>query len=132
MRLTSALLLWPFFLPAPRFKTNGFSILKTIGPRGTGNDPRGPSSGSYRASRGGLWDGVARFCRVACRDDYGPASYGSDFIGFRSALPSGQWAKLVGQRDDDNGLANLWGEANMPSCLTLVVGRKPDGKPRLT
>ena len=44
-----------------------------------GIDPRGPASGSFRVFRGGSWDGVPRYARVAFRD--------SDSPGFRcSAL----------------------------------------------
>ena len=31
-------------------------------------NPKGPSSGSYRVSRGGSWNSIARYCRVANRD----------------------------------------------------------------
>jgi formylglycine-generating enzyme required for sulfatase activity len=53
-------------------------------------DPRGPSSGSNRVIRGGGWNNLAEYCRVASRynnNDPGRRYYG---IGFRSVLPPGQ------------------------------------------
>ena len=52
-------------------------------------DPTGPSTGSYRVSRGGCWYSIARYCRAALRDSSEPA-YGSNYIGFRLALSPGQ------------------------------------------
>jgi formylglycine-generating enzyme required for sulfatase activity len=51
-------------------------------------DPRGPSSGSDRVIRGGMWFRDWGFCRVAFRRYYGP---GDDIpgSGFRSVLPPG-------------------------------------------
>ena len=52
---------------------------------GTINDPRGPSSGSFRGFRGGSWDNVTNVSRLAFR--YGgipPGGY-DDTIGFRPA-----------------------------------------------
>ena len=48
-------------------------------------NPTGPSSGSSRVFRGGSWNGRARFCRVACRNDFTP-DYGGNALGFRLAL----------------------------------------------
>jgi len=39
-------------------------------------DPVGPSSGSYRVTRGGRWYSVARTCRSANRDDRSPGNRG--------------------------------------------------------
>ena len=53
-------------------------------------DPRGPSSGSYRVIRGGGWDYLAEYCRVASRNN---SFYRDAWIhgnGFRSVLPPGQ------------------------------------------
>lgn len=48
-------------------------------------DPRGPSAlMDYRVLRGGSWDSVADFCRVAARDFY-YVDYADDYIGFRLA-----------------------------------------------
>jgi len=55
-----------------------------------GDDPAGPSSGSYRVYRGGCWSSTAGLCRSAIRYGYVP-SYRSDYLGFRLALsPSGK------------------------------------------
>ena len=45
-------------------------------------DPAGPSSGSKRVRRGGSWSSVARFCRSANRDYFGPGQR-SGLLGFR-------------------------------------------------
>ena len=42
-------------------------------PRGSVTDPRGPSTGVSRVTRGGHWNGAARYCRVANRNR-GPLS----------------------------------------------------------
>jgi formylglycine-generating enzyme required for sulfatase activity len=49
---------------------------------GSVTDPYGPSSGSNRVIRGGHWRNIARYCRSADRNYYGPngSYYG---IGFR-------------------------------------------------
>ncbi|MDR0685926.1 MAG: formylglycine-generating enzyme family protein, partial [Dysgonamonadaceae bacterium] len=47
-------------------------------------DPRGPSSGSLRVSRGGSWSNYDSVCRVSSRADDSPDSRYSD-IGFRVA-----------------------------------------------
>lgn len=52
-------------------------------------DPRGSASGSYRVYRGGGWYDYAFRCRAAVRYFYTPG-YRSNYIGFRSVLPSGQ------------------------------------------
>ncbi|MEQ8791501.1 MAG: SUMF1/EgtB/PvdO family nonheme iron enzyme [Pirellulaceae bacterium] len=55
-----------------------------------GNDPRGPSEGSYRVYRGGGWSPAAWDCRSAFRSGYNP-SLRISILGFRVALsPSGE------------------------------------------
>ena len=58
-------------------------------PAGSVNDPKGPSSGSYRVVRGGGWNGLARSCRSARRGYNGPGN-GCNGIGFRPVLAPGQ------------------------------------------
>jgi formylglycine-generating enzyme required for sulfatase activity len=58
-------------------------------PAGSVNDPKGPSSGSYRVVRGGCWGYDARYCRSAGRGGSYPVSR-SGFIGFRPVLAPGQ------------------------------------------
>ena len=48
-------------------------------------NPTGPTSGSYRVSRGGGWGSSAGYCRVSFRGYYGP-TYRGILIGFRLAL----------------------------------------------
>ena len=47
-----------------------------------GNDPKGPSSGSYRVLRGGYWNYIASSCRSAYRGSSNP-SYRNCNLGFR-------------------------------------------------
>ena len=65
-------------------------------PRGSVTDPRGPSTGVSRVTRGGYWNGAARYCRVANRNrgPYSPSFHIGDsggsgdvhlFYGFRLA-----------------------------------------------
>jgi len=49
---------------------------------GSVTDPAGPSSGSKLVRRGGSWSSVARFCRSANRDYFGPDQR-SGLLGFR-------------------------------------------------
>ncbi|MAT55238.1 MAG: hypothetical protein CMN32_12215 [Saprospirales bacterium] len=51
---------------------------------GPGNNPQGPSSGSYRVLRGGSWFNLPRYCRVAGRGRSDP-SYRYSGGGFRLA-----------------------------------------------
>jgi formylglycine-generating enzyme required for sulfatase activity len=48
----------------------------------SGIDPRGPASGSDRVSRGGSWDNVPQYARVANRD-YDTPGYRSSLLGVR-------------------------------------------------
>ena len=52
---------------------------------GSQTDPTGPSSGSVRVIRGGIWRNGARLCRVSNRNSFNPG-YGSGIIGFRLIL----------------------------------------------
>ena len=49
------------------------------------NNPKGPSSSSYRVLRGGGWNCSAEDCRVAYRIYYSPG-YSFDDYGLRLAL----------------------------------------------
>ena len=51
----------------------------------TGNNPTGPSSGSFRVLRGGSWGRDAGYCRVAYRSGIFPG-YGNSDYGFRLSL----------------------------------------------
>ena len=59
-----------------------------FGVYGTGSqtNPTGPSSGSFRVIRGGIWRGSAQLCRSSYRDVYDPW-YGGDYLGFRLVAP---------------------------------------------
>ncbi len=50
------------------------------------NNPVGPSSGSDRVYRGGGWNSIAQFCRVAYRGSNTPSS-SNDGMGFRLVIP---------------------------------------------
>jgi len=52
-------------------------------------DPTGPTSGLRRVGRGGGWSYVARHCRSAIRNGYGPGD-SDNYLGFRLALYPGQ------------------------------------------
>jgi len=58
-----------------------------VGPYGSdANNPRGPSTGEYRTSRGGGWhDDQSAWVRAAVRNWGGPASRYDFFLGFRCA-----------------------------------------------
>lgn len=49
---------------------------------GSAADPEGPPSGLKRVRRGGSWSSIARFCRSANRDYFGPVQR-SGLLGFR-------------------------------------------------
>ena len=52
-------------------------------------DPRGSASGTYRVVRGGSWNRLADYCRVAFRNNRNPSNSNSN-IGFRVACSSVQ------------------------------------------
>ncbi len=56
-------------------------------PTGSVTDPTGPSSGSFRVTRGGGWSSVARSARSASRSRFDPG-YRNLSLGFRPALSS--------------------------------------------
>ena len=53
------------------------------------NNPRGPSSGSFRVNRGGSWYNRARYVRSTYRNNDKP-SYNPSYLGFRLVLPIDQ------------------------------------------
>jgi formylglycine-generating enzyme required for sulfatase activity len=53
----------------------------------SGLNPKGPASGAYRVRRGGGWNGVATYCRVAYRNGSNPADSRNSF-GLRLARSS--------------------------------------------
>ncbi len=53
-------------------------------PSNAESNPRGPASGSIRVVRGGSWDFVPQYCRVADRYNFSPGNRGS-YMGFRLA-----------------------------------------------
>jgi len=60
-------------------------------PSGEVTDPSGPSSGSYRVSRGGCWGDSAGYCRSAYRHWSDPSYRNGRYGGFRVSLsPSGK------------------------------------------
>ncbi len=58
-------------------------------PKGAVTDPTGPSTGSFRVSRGGSWNRDGPYCRSASRDRDTP-DFRNFYIGFRvAAVPAG-------------------------------------------
>ena len=51
----------------------------------TSENPKGPTTGSYRVYRGGGWNDTPLFCRVTRRGDNAPSDSSGD-LGFRVAL----------------------------------------------
>jgi len=58
-------------------------------PGGIAIDPQGPTTGSERVSRSGLWLRPASYCRSAFRRGIAP-DFASDGLGFRVVLAAGQ------------------------------------------
>jgi sulfatase modifying factor 1 len=106
---------WPFFrtigasdgyaftCPAGRYKPNAFGLYDMHGnaaewcadwcdeeyyAHAPGDDPAGPSTGSYRLLRGGSWAPEAAHCRSASRV-WNSQTYRSPSLGFRVARNSG-------------------------------------------
>ncbi len=80
-------------------------------------NPTGPSSGTYRVPRGGVWSGYAYYCRVAYRGYLRPNTRDAD-LGFRVVL-AGEVAKVV--VPDVVGMAQPDAEAAV-AAAALVVG----------
>ena len=92
----------PYTSPAGNFAPNGYGLYDMAGnvfqwcwdnygiwSSASQTDPRGPTLGSYRAFRGGIWYNNAYDCRTAYRDyDYPRQRY--DSLGFRSVLSPNQ------------------------------------------
>ena len=93
---------WPLTSPVGSFAPNGYGLYDIAGKVrkwcwdwngsysiGFQTDPRGPTSGSGRMLRGGVWHINAISCRSAYRYYYS-ASFRNGNIGFRSVLPPSQ------------------------------------------
>ena len=96
---------YPYTSPVDTFAANGYGLHDMAGNvwewcwdwysssyygSSPGSDPRGPSSGSGRVFRGGSWDLIADYCRVAIRLYHRPPAISYHRLGFRAVLPPGQ------------------------------------------
>ncbi len=91
----------PYTSPVGSFAPNAYGLYDLAGnvnewcwdwngtPYAGGTDPRGPTSGSDRVLRGGVWDDRAEVCRAAHRSHGIPTVMYGD-IGFRFVPPSAQ------------------------------------------
>ena len=88
----------PFTSPAGTFRANAWSLCDMHGdvwqwcadwfgkyPEGALKDPKGPTDGDFRVSRGGSWQSVPALCRSAARHAFDPGDRDAN-IGFRVVL----------------------------------------------
>jgi uncharacterized repeat protein (TIGR02543 family) len=140
----------PYTSPVGSFPANVYGLLDMAGnvwewcwdwygsyASGAQTDPWGPTSGSYRARRGGSWNWDANLCRAAVRGGNSPA-VPRNFLGFRvvrSSVSSGSgfaisgdvavrtrgWILTLAPSADQNGKVSGAGEFVSGTEATLTA-----------
>ncbi|MDO4585390.1 MAG: formylglycine-generating enzyme family protein [Planctomycetia bacterium] len=100
-------------------------------PSGSVTDPTGPTSGTYRVSRGGCWLNSVRFCRSAPRCNFRPSAR-NNYLGLRLILQTEEAKQAAEKREEEarkraaeeaKSLVDLSNQTSGLEAGTRIVGR---------